>query len=138
MKNIWVYSIVFAGLLAACGGREPVRVPHSEKSLVAIDSFEIETGFQPMPVWSGFVESQGQDYLYLANLLVHDSLHFYTWPGLQKYRSIPLGKVMSTGYELYNIQVSGPDSVMFMGRYHNILFSIDGRGDIVSKRDLSA
>ncbi|MGQ3130965.1 MAG: hypothetical protein ACT6RE_03170 [Flavobacteriales bacterium] len=89
-----------------------------------------------MYMYSGYFEENDSGYLYLANLLVHDSIHFYTYPGLEKRRVIPLKKVKDLGYELYNIQVASLDSVMLMGRYHNILFTVDDKGNIVNERDL--
>ncbi|MBL0913213.1 MAG: hypothetical protein IBJ09_12665 [Bacteroidia bacterium] len=89
-----------------------------------------------MYMYSGYFEENDSGYLFLANLLVHDSIHFYTYPGLEKRRVIPLKKVKDLGYELYNIQVASLDSVMLMGRYHNILFTVDDKGNIVNERDL--
>ncbi|MGQ3015023.1 MAG: hypothetical protein ACT6QS_15035 [Flavobacteriales bacterium] len=132
-----LYAVLIAILFAACGNRGVKSVRHSDKRLVAIDSFEIQTGFMPSSVYSGFVQVGDSGYLYLANLLVHDSLHFYTYPELKKRKVIPLRTIMDRGYELYNIQVASLDSIMLMGRYHNILFTVDDKGEIIDERDLN-
>jgi len=134
VRILFIFILIF--FLAACRKKGRVPVPHSDKRLVAVDSFEIQTGFTPMYMYSGYFEENDSGYLYLANLLVHDSIHFYTYPGLEKRRVIPLKTVKDLGYELYNIQVASPDSVMLMGRYHNILFTVDDKGNIINKRDL--
>ncbi len=136
MNKYILYVVLIVSLLPACGKKGAESVPHSDKRLLAIDSFEIQTGFTPFHLYSGFLEVGDSGYLYLANLLVHDSLHFYTYPGLKKRKSIPLKTIMDRGYELYNIQVASLDSIMFLGRYHNILFTIDDKGNIINERDL--
>ncbi|MBL0913040.1 MAG: hypothetical protein IBJ09_11770 [Bacteroidia bacterium] len=136
MNTRIVYAVLIAILFAGCGNRR-TKVPHSDKRFVAIDSFEIQTGFMPSSVYSGFVQVGDSGYLYLANLLVHDSIHFYTYPELKKRKVIPLTTIMDRGYELYNIQVASLDSIMLMGRYHNILFTIDDKGNIINERDLN-
>lgn len=131
-----VYALLIVTSAIACGGK-PEAVVLSEKKFVPVDTIEIPTGFVPSSVYSGFLQVGDSAYLYLANLKVHDSLHFYTYPELKKRKTVPLNTIIDREYELYNIQVASLDSIMLMGRYHNILFTVDDKGEIINERDLN-
>lgn len=130
------YILVFIILLYSCKSKESINLIISSQSFIKLDSFEIQTGFTPSLHYSGYLQDGDSEYVYLANLLVHDTIHLYTYPELKKRKNIALTEVLDLGYEFYNVHIFNLDSIMLLGRYHNIMFTINDKGEIIHKKNL--
>lgn len=136
LMKITGYIVVLTILLYSCKSKESINLITSAQSFVKLDSFEIQTGFTPSLHYSGYLQDGDSEYVYLANLLVHDTIHFYTYPELKKRKNIALKEVLDLGYEFYNVHIFNLDSIMLLGRYHNIMFTINDKGEIIHKKNL--